>query len=289
MALKNRKKIFTVIGILLLTSELLAETVILKNKQVFKGKVTSQNELQLSLTTNNGKAITFEKRNILKVVYKDLSEQEVKKIILEEEKKIDPKEKKPKDEVKDPKNEPTKDTKVEAKEVPNKWNIVWRSALVPGWGQWKAGRKAQGVLAFFIVAGAAGYVVSQRDIAHSAEAEYKSKSTIFGLGSLSTVTSTNVTSQLLTTAVVSNSLFVPYQSAVTNANNAFNVLAIAGILQIGHAYYVGRNWEREGTQTNTVYLNGKAINEGWNFNSFTGSSVLGVKNRNYEISYAFHF
>ena len=62
---------------------LLAETVLLKNGESIKGKVMGQDARHLKLKSN-GKFIQIEKKKILKVVYKNISKQEEKKIIAQE-------------------------------------------------------------------------------------------------------------------------------------------------------------------------------------------------------------
>ncbi|MCW7487490.1 LA_0442/LA_0875 N-terminal domain-containing protein [Leptospira meyeri] len=153
-------------------------TVILKNGKTLKGKVTDQNERGLTVQTAEGSQ-TISKSQILKVVYKDVSEQEAEKIRIAEEKKLKEKEEKEKaklekerllaeakeqkrleEEAKlaeqtrlaEEKNKETlaeKEARAEAEWLANRklgpspavtqcggrLAILWRSAILPGWGQ----------------------------------------------------------------------------------------------------------------------------------------------------------
>lgn len=80
------KKILFLSLLILLSFPLLAvNTVILKNGKTLKGKVTDQNERGLTVQTTEG-AQTITKSQILKVIYKDVSDQEAEKIRIAEEK-----------------------------------------------------------------------------------------------------------------------------------------------------------------------------------------------------------
>ncbi|TGK78907.1 hypothetical protein EHQ24_15245 [Leptospira noumeaensis] len=173
------KKTFTISFLILFTSPLFAvNTVILKNGKTLKGKVTDQNESGLTVQTPEGPQ-TLSKSQILKVVYKDLNEQEAEKIRIAEEKKLKDKEEKEKaklekerliaeakeqkrleeeaklaeqtklTEEKDKETEAEKEAKAEAEwlatrklgpspaasECGGRLALIWRSALIPGWGQ----------------------------------------------------------------------------------------------------------------------------------------------------------
>nr|WP_246834147.1 hypothetical protein [Leptospira bourretii] len=90
------KKTLLIIFLCLVTLPLFAvNTVILKNGKTLKGKVTDQNERGLTVQTAEGSQ-TVSKSQILKVIYKDVSEQEAEKIRIAEEKKLREKEEKEK-------------------------------------------------------------------------------------------------------------------------------------------------------------------------------------------------
>ncbi|TGL53607.1 hypothetical protein EHQ59_08440 [Leptospira kemamanensis] len=179
------KKIFLLTLLILLTFPILAvNTVILKNGKTIKGKVTDQNEKGLTVQTSEGSQ-TISKSQILKVVYKDVSEQEAEKIRIAEEKKLREKEEKEKaklekerllaeakeqkrleeeaklaekqrlEEEKSKETQAEKDAKAEAEwlasrqlgpspaatQCGGRLALLWRSAVLPGWGQYCGGYK----------------------------------------------------------------------------------------------------------------------------------------------------
>ncbi|MDF3818837.1 hypothetical protein P3G55_02940 [Leptospira sp. 96542] len=183
------KKISIFVLFILATQVFAINTVILKNGTNVKGTVIGQDDKGLTIKSADGTNQTYSKNQILKVIYKDLSEQEAASIRIAEEKKI--KEKEEKERLKKEKEEQLanerekkrleeeikkqdilskteeekirnmreKEAKAEADWLANrklgpskatmncggKWNILWRSALLPGWGQWCAGNKGSAI------------------------------------------------------------------------------------------------------------------------------------------------
>ncbi|WP_423790285.1 LA_0442/LA_0875 N-terminal domain-containing protein, partial [Leptospira ellisii] len=133
--------------LLILTSQSVwgAQTILLKNGTSLKGDVTGQNEKTITVRTEDGSVKTFSKKSILKVIYKDVNDEEVKRIRQEEERKLQ--EAKTADE--------KKKIEEQAVVVPepvktggsrSRWSLVWRSAVLPGWGHWKAERKKTSIV-----------------------------------------------------------------------------------------------------------------------------------------------
>lgn len=277
----------------LFSTGILAETVILKNRQVFKGKVNSQNEFELVMTTPEGKKLNFSKKSILKVLYKDLNENEVKKVIQEEEIKqgITAKDTPSKKDVPG-KTEPDPGTKgPQTPEVRSKWMIAWRSAVVPGWGQLKAKRYWTASAAFLVPLGIAGYLGSVYGNFKDAEKQYQTKAALTaGLTAVATQSGTiSTTTALFGNVLLNNQYFGPYNSAKNTFNNTAPLLGVAYALQLAHAYYVGKQWEVEGT-SNAVTIDGKSIQEGWSFNASMQRNIFnGQLTPNFEMSYAIHF
>ncbi|EOQ98473.1 hypothetical protein LEP1GSC195_0354 [Leptospira wolbachii serovar Codice str. CDC] len=179
-----KRSTFLIILLLLSFPLLAVNTVILKNGKTLKGKVTDQNERGLTVQTADGQQ-TISKSQILKVIYKDVTEQEAEKIRIAEEKKLREKEEKDKarlekerllaeakeqkrleEEAKiaeqtrlaEEKNKETlaeKEARAEAEwlatrklgpspaatQCGGRLAIIWRSALIPGWGQLCGGSK----------------------------------------------------------------------------------------------------------------------------------------------------
>ncbi|HMV76426.1 MAG TPA: DUF5683 domain-containing protein [Leptospiraceae bacterium] len=265
----------------------------MKNRQVFKGKVNSQNEFELVMTTPEGKKLNFSKKTILKVLYKDLNENEVKKVIQEEEIKqgITAKDTPGKKDVPG-KKDPEPDTSgPKSPEVRSKWMIAWRSAVVPGWGQLKAKRYWTASAAFLVPLGIAGYLGSTYKNYQDAEKQYQSKAafTALATGAATSSSSISTTTALFLNIAMNNSAFSPYEAAKNTFNNTAPLLGVAYALQLAHAYYVGKQWEVEGT-SNAVTIDGKSINEGWSFNASMQRNIFsGQLTPNFEMSYAIHF
>ncbi|EOQ88483.1 hypothetical protein LEP1GSC202_2246 [Leptospira yanagawae serovar Saopaulo str. Sao Paulo = ATCC 700523] len=65
-----------------------ATNILLRNGETIKGKVVSQDDLTIQIVPEGGSPKYLKKSEVLKVVYKEVSEIELKNIRLEEEKKI---------------------------------------------------------------------------------------------------------------------------------------------------------------------------------------------------------
>lgn len=69
-------------------SSVSATNILLKSGGILKGKVVNQDGNQIEILNENGKLTTVPKTNVLKVVYKEHSEQELAAIRKEEERKL---------------------------------------------------------------------------------------------------------------------------------------------------------------------------------------------------------
>ncbi len=65
-----------------------ANSVLLKSGETIKGNITSQDAGNIVVQESNGNSGTISKKKILKVVYKDVSEEALKEIRKEEERKL---------------------------------------------------------------------------------------------------------------------------------------------------------------------------------------------------------
>jgi hypothetical protein len=258
--------------LLVWASRLFADTVILKNRTVYKGKVISQNEQGLVFKTREGQEISFQKKAILKVLYKDLNEVEVKKVIQEEEKVLEVPAKKVEKEIipekKEVVEEVPKPPELQEIEKRHWFQITWRSALLPGWGQYKAGRKWEAGLVFVTSLVAVNLAIQGVFNFQSAESDYKRKSLLTPVlfndpQSLET--------NLVFSFVYNSNIYSSFQSEVTNSNNQIGLLGLAYLLQLFHSVYVGKIWEKEVIQTTSRNF----FLTGWNFQFY---SYLGNQN-----------
>ncbi|MBM9578040.1 hypothetical protein JWG45_12860 [Leptospira sp. 201903070] len=170
------KKLFLILGLLfLLPLTLFSETVLLHEGGSFRGKVVTQNQKSITLQTKEGKRVVA-KREILKVIYKDISEEEEERIRdaeikrLEDEKlskqrNLDLKKQQEEEErLRKERETAEKNQKPLPPPPPKKPEVskagaLGRSAILPGWGQWASGRKFAAIIypTLFLAAGYAVY------------------------------------------------------------------------------------------------------------------------------------
>ncbi|MCX7997380.1 MAG: hypothetical protein N3A69_00325 [Leptospiraceae bacterium] len=272
------------LAVLFLSFPLLADTLILKNKKVYKGKVLSQTETNISFRTNDGQQLNFQKKAVLKVVYKDLNEQETKKVIQEEEKKI-AKTTTTQEEVQE--IPPTKEEIPEptVTKTPDKrtwFSIVWRSALIPGWGQLKAERYYSAGFAFLFTLGALGSAYSSVNNLQTAENNYRVLSSLTPVITASGGTG-DPTGSLVIGTLYNQVVFSGYQSNVSKANNSVQVLTVLYGLQLIHAFFVGRAWEKEEPPSSMHLI------KGWNVSFTSGTRLPNRETYQVQFEYTFRF
>lgn len=314
--LKRTIILFSLLIFLFSTSVFSAQSVILKSGKTLKGTVTGQNEKGLTIKLTDGTTTTIEKSKILKVVYKDISADEEKKIRAEEEKKLAAKEeadrkKREEAERKKQEAEAKKQAEEEAKRLAeekkkeddrkkeiasrpqvdkgdrDRWDIVWRSAVLPSWGMFHADRDTIGYVYSGLFWGTLIYSFQLRSQATNAKAAYDEATLFYQVGRpdpTSFVTSTGVDT---TGFLVTDTIFSQYVSdsksqfrAKTNQYNAsLGVVGLIYIVQLVHSYYVGVDWE-EG--------NGLASGGGFDMNSFWEANGVGIELRS-QFGYSWRF
>lgn len=281
MANKNFVKLKFIIFVVvcfLQKNTISAETVILRSHEVIQGRVIFQDVNILRIIDDSGKSLDLDKNEILKVSYRDVKDaKEIKQIIEEEEKKLPP----------------AKRKKPVAVEKRSKWSIVWRSALVPGWGQWKADKKLYATIAFGGTLLTAAYTISKYTEFQSAESSYDSKMQVVGILTLggSRITGNPLAGQsgFLLSIYFANSFFQPYSQAQIGGNNAIQTLAVVYVVQLFHSFMIGNNWEKETPNTS---IGKKAAFGDWNFNAQPrhAFSPAGISRETYyEVNYRFRF
>ncbi|TGK49639.1 LA_0442/LA_0875 N-terminal domain-containing protein [Leptospira bouyouniensis] len=155
--------------LVVLSANLNAENILLKKGGTLKGKVVEQDQYKLKIRKEDGTTVVLSKTEILKVVYKDhltAAEEDKLRKAEEEKERI----KREKEEAARLKKEQEDAARLEKENAKNnaaleaeakrkqeeeaklaeaeKKNLTrngaaWRSAVLPGWGQWKQGRKVQ--------------------------------------------------------------------------------------------------------------------------------------------------
>lgn len=285
-----------------MSSSLFSETVILISEEVYRGKVKSQDANILKMVDELGAERIFSKNDILKVVYRDVTDKkELDKIIKEEKLK--------KGIVSEAKDEsPRRWWQLFRYIPPKSWlQASARSALVPGWGQYFAGTKSDmkwynlrngrwvGALAFVSVVGAFSYSGSSAAAFQRTEKGYNGE--IFNIALFATIRlSTDSSNQLpiiLFAAQQSNEAFSPYQKAQNVANNAIILFGTLYGIQLIHSYFVGKKWQAEQEkQASTTTIDGKEVEMDWNLTAIQkgNASSLNYSRENfYEGSLSFRF
>ncbi|MCW7503263.1 LA_0442/LA_0875 N-terminal domain-containing protein [Leptospira paudalimensis] len=293
-------------------------TVILKNGKTIKGKVTDQNERGLTIQTSDG-IQTLTKFQILKVVYKDVSEQEAEKIRIAEEKKLRDKEEKEKaklekekqiaeekerkrleeedklaekqrqDELAKQESLAEKEAKAEAEWLANRQlgpspaatqcggrlAMIWRSAVLPGWGQYCGGHTASagtfGILFFGSLLYSLGPLRTEEKNAKSHYDTMVLLNQIGGPGTRLTAQNISLPSEFLAGYIetsITDDLIIKSKNNAKEANTKYlaglGTASIIYITNIIHAYMIGRDTYPDRP---VVQSGGKQFKEGLDFES----------------------
>ncbi|MCW7503612.1 LA_0442/LA_0875 N-terminal domain-containing protein [Leptospira paudalimensis] len=221
----NFKLSLFLLGNLFLTGSLFSETIILKTGKTFFGRVIEQNRDFLKLKETNGNVLQFQKTEILKVTYKDLNTKEIKKIIDVETKKNQSSlnqvtETNEKFDL-NSKKENLTDSSIEKPSplTPKKirWEVVGRSAILPGWGQYHWNEPIRGSLYILSFLGAAVHYNQAWNLHKEAKSEYQNDFR-------SLVIFTSGSSGFLLNLVDKNNLASEYRRTGNNLNTASDIL-----------------------------------------------------------------
>ncbi|EQA45130.1 hypothetical protein LEP1GSC050_3651 [Leptospira broomii serovar Hurstbridge str. 5399] len=220
--------------IFLSSSAIFGATLTLKNGKVLQGKVVNQTRTDVQMEVG-GKVLTIPKTEIQELRLKDEPKQEPKKVEI------------PKTvEQAQVKEEPIQPGKQRWWQKP-RWNYPLSSAVVPGWGLWKADKKWQGVATFAAVIGLAYYSTKTNGEFHSAKAAYQNKVYEYLVisqndPSLNPPSATLI--RVLVGSAYSGGAFKHYQSASTLSNDALLAFGVVYGLQILYSYYLGVQKEK---------------------------------------------
>lgn len=285
----NQLPFFLLFIILFFSSlPIVGETVILRTHEVLHGRIVFQDSKILKLKEENGSINEYPKNTILKVSYREVKDEiEIKKIIQEAESKLAPEERK----------------KVVTVDKRNRYSVVWRSSLLPGWGQWYSGKKTYATLSIVAMLGAAGYAYQKREAAITEKKSYEALTRPLGFATLLSLGTTNSASPfdspfdfgltgpgaLLGPIILGQVFFSPYQQSVNSYNFSLQILSIAYGVQLIHSYFIGREWENADPNTT---IGKKAAYGEWKLNAsprqtFTQSGLN--KETYYELNYIFQF
>ncbi|EPG72964.1 hypothetical protein LEP1GSC058_3667 [Leptospira fainei serovar Hurstbridge str. BUT 6] len=220
--------------IIISSNAIFSATLTLKNGKVLQGKVVNQTRTDVQMEVG-GKVLTIPKTEIQELRLKDEPKQEPKKV--ETPKTI---------EQAQVKEEPIQPGKQRWWQKP-RWNYPLSSAVLPGWGLWKADKKWQGVVTFAAVLGLAYYSTKTNSEFHSAKAAYQNKVYEYLVisqndSSLNQPSATLV--RVLVGSAYSGGAFNHYRDASTHSNDALIAFGVAYGLQILYSYYLGVQKEK---------------------------------------------
>jgi|GEM_PF-1740766 hypothetical protein len=314
-------RIFIILILLSSTSLYAENTVILKNGTNVKGKVIDQDDKNLTIKSTDGSFQKIQKGQILKVIYKDLSEQEAQKIRLEEEKKLKAKEdaerlkrekeesianKKKEEEIKKEeelnRKKQAADERIAAEEAKknlrmsdadwetyreknkksadaaiacgSRLGLVWRSILIPGWGQ-TCGKNYLSAGLFFgsIVLGAYYTQTALKTDLQREQDRYDQLSLLNQtIGPPTKFTSQYIsTSAEFTTVLFENFIVNEIISKSKNESKTSNAMYHGGLglvtlvylTNVFHAYWIGRDVYPE----RSVVIFGREIKPGLDWNT----------------------
>lgn len=286
------KKVFSLLSmfiiLILFPIEIFAShSVILKSGKTIKGTVINQNEKGLTVKLSNGSSQTIEKNKILKVVYKDVSEEEENKIRIEEDKKLaeknrleeekrkkvqeaedkkqsiqneknrieEEKKKLAEDKLKDEKIKKEAELREKArKEGTRKLSsVMWRSAILPGWGLFHANRPVAGTIYSSLFAGTVLYALTANSKVKSAKSKYEQDSLYYQILRPDPINYLNAGgldfgSYYIVDKLVSDNATKSkneFKSKSNLYNGALGVAVVVYFIQLTHSYLAGRNWVEE--------------------------------------------
>lgn len=294
-----KKTIFVVFLLFLPLFSSSAATVILRSGKTIRGNILSQDARSIQIRTVKGTE-TLRKTLILKIIYQDISDAEAKGILKQEiAKKKQPEttvQQKTKPVGKEP--EPEKEI-IPTKSIPpmqiadrSRYDIVWRSAVLPGWGEFHAGNSKWGWInssAFVSATLLSAYFYSEKQ---SAKHRYDSRSSIFR---------PSVAGYVLFTQLSANQFFTPYsfnyvryidddtrnyrdyKQATERFNESLAGLAGIYLFNVIHSYFTGISYEKADLQSR-FFLRGKIRRFGRQQNSTSGGVEVV-----YSVGYHFYF
>ncbi|MGE8665422.1 LA_0442/LA_0875 N-terminal domain-containing protein [Leptospira interrogans] len=247
--------------IILFPLSLTASTIVLKNGRTLQGKIINQSRTEVQIEVN-GKLQTISKAEISEINLKDPKKEESKK----------------KEVITTQPPDHTNPTTTQLSWQDTRWAITGRSAILPGWGQWKVGQKRWAIISFLLFASAALYANNCKEKAIAEENDYKINSTAITIAAFAdpnlnpitsdeTVRATALITRIFTTAAVTNPYFNSYDRATSQYNQAQWLLGAIYGLQLIHTFLLAKDYQKLQT------LLSDPSPEGWKF------STLVVRNQ----------
>ncbi|WP_210413110.1 LA_0442/LA_0875 N-terminal domain-containing protein [Leptospira kmetyi] len=296
-----------------------SETVLLHEGGSFRGKVVTQNQKTITIQTKEGKRVV-QKKEILKVIYKDIDEEEEERIRnaeikrmedeklskqrnVELQKQHDEEERLRKEREEAEKNKPLPPAP-SPKPAVSKTGALARSAALPGWGQWASGRKLAAIIypTLFLAAGYAvyennrKYLVAKKNYEGYGNPYSQDSITLAALGIANPQLAPAISDPL--TLYVYNQQFSPYQDrreavdkAYKNLQTSIGVLAGIYLINLADAFIFGGQISSkvgisDGTSKGLIFDYNPMVNAGTFSSGATSSATLESK---YTFGYRYQF
>jgi hypothetical protein len=216
---------------------LFSDTLILTTGEYFKGKAITQNAKEIIFKGEDGKNSTYSKQTVLRVFYRDMTESEVQDAINKENK--------------DPSKVPVKAKKFTVEDDSykgNRWSPVWRSAILPGWGQWYGKQKILGLGIGFVFFGAVSFLGSSyadlnSNLQKKEIADRNGSIILFSNLSLSNLGTVYATQQLI--ANESKKAEQEYQQSIGNVLVGLGVVVFVYSIQLVQSMVLGNKLVKE--------------------------------------------
>ncbi|XDD44603.1 DUF5683 domain-containing protein [Leptospira sp. WS60.C2] len=308
--------------LVILSSSLSAENILLKKGGTIKGKVVEQDQYKLKIRKEDGTTVVFNKTEILKVVYKEnitAAEEEKLRKAEEEKERI----KREKEEAARLKKEAEDAARLEKENAKNnaaleaeakrkaeeeaklaeaerktltRGGATWRSAVLPGWGQWKQGRKTQAIVYPSIIAIGLFFTYDKHRMYLNAKRDYNELENPYTTNGLIRAAFTPPSATLSPAGAVVASQFGPFKGQRESVERHYREMQYIGIAtllvyawNIFDAYYfhpTGSGLSMDDTRKEKFFLNSSVERVGYHPTAIAGDR--GIEHRTqlgYEVTF----
>ena len=239
---------FSCLILFVFTGSLGADQILLRNGRMIHGRVISQTALTMRVKQESNKTITLFKNDIKQVIYKTATEEKKEEAVKKVRRRVRRKRRR----TPTPKI-PSANLK-EAGQAPALSGALWRSALLPGWGQFYDGQYLLGGLSsvLFLSQALPAYHLRAQALTH--------KSTFFDVSALG-LASANGIFQVSPAVGILSARFIAretYRSSIQQYNQSLNRVALVYVLQLALTGLLfegaGEAREQEGEYSAGVFL-----------------------------------
>ncbi|TGK83104.1 hypothetical protein EHQ24_07265 [Leptospira noumeaensis] len=309
--------------LVVLTTNLTAENILLKKGGTLQGKVVEQDQYKLKIRKEDGTVVVLNKTDILKVVYKDhltaaeedkLRKAEEDKERIKREKEEAARLKKEQEdaaklekelaaknatadaEAKRKQEEDAKRAEADRKNL-TRGGAAWRSAVLPGWGQWKQERKVQAIVYPTIIAVGLFFTYDKHRMYLNAKRDYNNLENPYTTNGLfrAAVTPPSAATVSPTEAIVASQLgpFKGQRESVERHYREMQYIGVATLLvyfwNIFDAYYfhpTGSGLSYEDTRKEKFFMRSSVDRVGYHPTAIAGDR--GIEHRT-QLGYEFTF